>query len=112
MAALNDADGMLLKGRRFWSAEQMAYVLDGETAAGLVRYLRWTRRMRAELVSGNCWASSLTRLRRLDMLKHPDAVAGNGRLLEHLLDPRSVDGLIDAMTFPPCATRCTLKKLA
>ncbi|MDR4471095.1 MAG: hypothetical protein MRJ92_00080 [Nitrospira sp.] len=50
-----------------------------------------------------------------DMLKHPDAEAQTtaATILEHLLDPRSADGLIDAMASPAVrdiAVR-TLKKL-
>ena len=50
-----------------------------------------------------------------DMLKHPDEDAQTtaATILEHLLDPRSADGLIDAMASPAVreiAVR-TLKKL-
>ncbi|MBX3236929.1 MAG: HEAT repeat domain-containing protein [Nitrospiraceae bacterium] len=115
VAALNDADETVRKAA-FGALEQMAGVLDGETAAGLVRYLSDSPdedvRARVRQLLGVI-PNAIAPL--CDMLKHPDAVVQEmaASILEHLLDPRSADGLIDAMTFPAVrdiAVR-TLKKL-
>jgi HEAT repeat protein len=100
----------------FAALEQMAGILNDDTATGLVRSLYESD---DEEVRG--------RVRRLlgmvpnaiaplcEMLKHPEPEAQTtaAEILEHLLDPRSADGLIDAMASPAVrdvAVR-TLKKL-
>ena len=115
VGSLKDSDEAVRKAG-FAALEQMAGVLNGETAAGLVRQLYESQDEEVR-----------TRVRRLlgvipnaiaplcEMLKHPEAEAQEtaATILEHLLDPRSADGLIDAMASPAVrdiAVR-TLKKL-
>jgi HEAT repeat protein len=100
----------------FAALEQMAGNLDDDTAAGLVRNLHESPdadvRHRVRQLLGVI-PNAITPL--CEMLKHPDAEAQTtaATILEHLLDPRSADGLIDAMASPAVreiAVR-TLKKL-
>ena len=101
----------------FTALEQMAGNLDDDTAAGLVRNLHESPdedvRHRVRQLLGVI-PNAITPL--CDMLKHPDEDAQTtaATILEHLLDPRSADGLIDAMASPAVreiAVR-TLKKLS
>lgn len=100
----------------FAAIEQMAGNVDDETAAALVRNLHESPdedvRNRVRQLLGLI-PNAIMPL--CDMLTHPetDAQATAAEILEHLLDPRSVDGLINAMAFPvvrDTAVR-TLKKL-
>ncbi len=115
VGTLKDVDEAVRKAG-FAALEQMAGILDGETAAGLVRYLSESPdeevRARVRQLLGVI-PNAIAPL--CDMLKHSDPAVQEmaASILEHLLDPRSADGLIDAMTFPAVrdiAVR-TLKKL-
>ncbi len=96
--------------------EQMAGVVDAETASALVRLLcdaqaEETRKLVTHLLG--VIPNAIAPLG--EMLKHPDeeAQVTAATILEHLLDPRSAEALIDAMGFPAVrdiAVR-TLKKL-
>ncbi|MCC2640210.1 MAG: uncharacterized protein K0S45_623 [Nitrospira sp.] len=101
----------------FSALEQMAGVLNDETAASLVRNLHESPdedvRNRVRQLLGVV-PNAITPL--CEMLTHPDAEAQTmaATILEHLLDPRSADGLIDAMASSAVrdiAVR-TLKKLS
>lgn len=96
--------------------EQMAGVLHEDSASALARLLyeskdEGTRRLVTQLlgVTPNAIAPLC------EMLKHPDTEAQvtAATILEHLLDPRSVDALIDAMGSPAVCDIAvlTLKKL-
>lgn len=96
--------------------EQMAGVLTAASAAGLVRILREsddeTVRKQVTHLLGVI-PNAIAPL--CEMLAHPeeDAQVTAATILEHLLDPRSADALIDAMGWPAVrdiATR-TLKRL-
>ncbi len=96
--------------------EQMAGVVDAETASALVRLLcdaqaEETRKLVTHLLG--VIPNAIAPLG--DMLKHPDeeVQVTAATILEHLLDPRSAEALIDAMGSPAVrdiAVR-TLKKL-
>ena len=96
--------------------EQMAGVLDVETASALVALLPKTREAdRRQLVSHLIGAIPTAVAPLCEMMKHPDpdAQVAAASMLDHLLDPRSVDAFIDAMAQPAVreiAVR-TLKKL-
>jgi HEAT repeat protein len=97
--------------------EQMAGVVDAETASALVQQLydvkdEGTRQLVTHLLG--VIPNAIAPLG--EMLKHPDeeAQVAAATMLEHLLDPRSADALIDAMSLPAVrdiAVR-TLKKLS
>lgn len=96
--------------------EQMAGVLNEETASALVRLLyeskdEGTRQLVTQLLGVTPHAIAPL----AELLKHPDVEAQvtAATILEHLLDPRSADAFIDAMGSPAVrdiAVR-TLKKL-
>ena len=95
------------------SLRQMAGILDEHTAAGLVELLKEEamREVITELLG--VIPTSIGPL--TEMLKDPEegARVQAGEILDHLLDPRSADALIDAMADPvvqPIAIQ-TLKKL-
>ena len=100
----------------FSALEQMAGNLDDETAAGLVRSLHESSdedvRNRVRQLLGVI-PNAITPL--CEMLTHPEgeAQATAATILEHLLDPRSANGLIDAMSSPAVRDTAvrTLKKL-
>ena len=96
------------------SLEQMAGIVNEETAAALV-----------ELLKHDALRSSVTKLLGVIptsigpltvMLKDPDEEArvNAAQILDHLLDPRSADALVDAMGDPALCdlTIGTLKKLS
>jgi HEAT repeat protein len=96
--------------------EQMAGVLDSETASALVALLPKTaegetRRLLTHLVGAI--PTAVTPL--CDMMKQgdPEAQVLAATMLDHLLDPRSVDAFIDAMAQPAVRDMAvgTLKKL-
>lgn len=96
--------------------EQMAGVLDRETAAALVGLLPQcpegeVRQLLMHLIGAIPTAVSPL----CDMLKHPDPEVQitAATMLDHLLDPRSVDAFIDAMGQPAVRDLAvgTLKKL-
>lgn len=97
--------------------EQMAGVLDTAAAAALVEELHGiTDGQRHDLVVRLLGLIPNAIEPLTTMLKHPDEVARTtaAAILEHLLDPRSADALMDAMGDPAIrdvAVR-TLKKLA
>ncbi|GMV50345.1 MAG: HEAT repeat protein [Nitrospira sp. OLB3] len=112
---LGDTDDAVRRAG-FAALEQMAGVLNDETAAGLVRHLHESSdddvRMRVRHLLGLI-PNAIAPL--CEMLRHPESEAQvtAATILEHLLDPRSADGLIDAMASPTVrdiAVR-TLKKL-
>ena len=96
--------------------EQMAGVLDVETASALVALLPRTREADSrELVAHLIGAIPTAVVPLCQMMKHPDpdAQVDAATMLDHLLDPRSVDAFIDAMAQPAVRNLAagTLKKL-
>ena len=97
--------------------EQMAGVLDTDTASALVALLPNTEEGETKRLLTHLVGAIPTAVAPLcQMLKHadPDAQVTAATMLDHLLDPRSVDAFIDAMG--QAAVRDiavgTLKKLA
>mgnify|MGYP000874511586 CR=1 FL=1 len=97
--------------------EQMAGVLDTDTARALVALLPNTpegemRQVLTQLIG----AIPTAVLPLCEMLRHPDeeAQVAAALMLDHLLDPRSVDAFIDAMGQPVVRDLAvgTLKKLS
>jgi HEAT repeat protein len=96
--------------------EQMAGVLDADTASALVALLPRTRETDScELVTHLIGAIPTAVAPLCEMMKHPDpdAQVAAATMLDHLLDPRSVDAFIDAMAQPTVRDIAagTLKKL-
>ena len=96
--------------------EQMAGVLDVETASALVALLPKTQEpVCRELVTHLIGAIPTAVGPLCEMMKHPnpDAQVTAATMLDHLLDPRSVDAFIDAMAQPAVRDIAagTLKKL-
>ena len=96
--------------------EQMAGVLDRDTASALVSLLYEAKDERVRTVASQLLGAIPNAVPSLcEMLKHPDPEAQimAATMLEQLLDPRSADAFIDAMGQPvvrETAVR-TLKKL-
>ncbi len=96
--------------------EQMAGVVDAETASALVQQLYEVKDEETRALVTHLLGVIPNAIAPLgEMLKHPDeeAQVAAATILEHLLDPRSADALIDAMGSPAVrdiAVR-TLKKL-
>ncbi|WP_447974904.1 HEAT repeat domain-containing protein [Nitrospira sp. Kam-Ns4a] len=95
--------------------EQMAGILDDSAAQALTQMLWEATAEQRQLVTGLLGVMPNAIGPLCAMLKHPDVGARllAAELLEHLLDPRSVDALVDAMGDPVLregAAR-TLKKL-
>jgi len=83
--------------------EQMAGVLDIETAAALVALLPRTREADSRQLVTHLIGAVPTAIAPLcEMMRHPDpdAQVAAATMLDHLLDPRSVDAFIDAMAQP------------
>ena len=96
--------------------EQMAGVLDVHTASALVALLPKTPEAHGrELVTHLIGAIPTAVAPLCQMMKHPDpdAQVAAATMLDHLLDPRSVDAFIDAMALPAVRDIAagTLKKL-
>jgi len=96
--------------------EQMAGVLDTDTARALVALLPTTPDGRTRQVLTHLIGAIPTAILPLcEMLKHPeqDAQIAAALMLDQLLDPRSVDAFIDAMGQPAVQdiAVATLKKL-
>jgi HEAT repeat protein len=96
--------------------EQMAGVLGVETASALVDLLPRTQESDSrELVTHLIGAIPTAVAPLCKMMKHPDpdAQVAAATMLDHLLDPRSVDAFIDAMAQPAVRDIAagTLKKL-
>jgi len=96
--------------------EQMAGVLDAETASALVALLPRTQEADSRLLVTHLIGAVPTAVAPLcEMMRHPDADAqvAAATMLDHLLDPRSVDAFIDAMGQPAVRDIAagTLKKL-
>jgi HEAT repeat protein len=96
--------------------EQMAGVLDTETAAALVALLPKAEEGEfKQLVSHLVGAIPTAVTPLCEMMKHPDpeVQVTAARMLDHLLDPRSADAFIDAMGQPAVRDIAvgTLKKL-
>lgn len=97
--------------------EQMAGVLDTDTASALVALLLKTPEGEARQVMTHLVGAIPTAVIPLcEMLKHPnpDTQVTAAVMLDHLLDPRSVDAFIDAMGQPAVRDLAvgTLKKLS
>ncbi len=97
--------------------EQMAGILDAETAAALVALLPTSREEEfKQLVTNLIGAIPIAVIPLREMLKHRDPVTQvtAAELLDQLLDPRSVDALIEAMSWPAIRDIAvgTLKKLS
>jgi HEAT repeat protein len=96
--------------------EQMAGVLDVDTASALVALLPRTRETKSREVLTHLIGAIPTAVAPLcEMMKHPDpdAQVAAATMLDHLLDPRSVDAFIEAMAHPAVRDIAvgTLKKL-
>ena len=96
--------------------EQMAGVLDAETASALVALLPRTREADSRQLVTHLIGAVPTAVAPLcEMMRHPDpdAQVAAATMLEHLLDPRSVDAFIDAMGQPAVRDIAagTLKKM-
>src|SRR6478609_6655777 len=96
--------------------EQMAGVLDAETASALVALLPRTQEADSRQLVTHLIGAIPTAVAPLcQMMKHPDpdAQVAAATMLDHLLDPRSVDAFIDAMALPAVRDIAagTLKKL-
>ena len=97
--------------------EQMAGVLDTETASALVALLHKTEQGETRQLVTHLVGAIPTAVAPLcQMMKHPDpeAQVTAATMLDQLLDPRSVDAFIDAMAQPAVRDIAvgTLKKLA
>jgi HEAT repeat protein len=96
--------------------EQMAGVLDAETASALVALMPRTREADSRQLVTHLIGAVPTAVAPLcQMMRHtdPDAQVAAATMLDHLLDPRSVDAFIDAMGQPAVRDIAvgTLKKL-
>jgi HEAT repeat protein len=96
--------------------EQMAGVLDAETASALVALLPRTREADSRQLVTHLIGAVPTAVAPLcEMMRHPDpdAQVAAATMLEHLLDPRSIDAFIDAMGQPAVRDIAagTLKKM-
>jgi HEAT repeat protein len=94
----------------------MAGVLDAETASALVALLPRTREADSHQLVTHLIGAVPTAVAPLcEMMRHPDpdAQVAAATMLEHLLDPRSVDAFIDAMAQPAVRDIAagTLKKM-
>jgi HEAT repeat protein len=112
---LEDADASVRQSGAA-ALEQMAGVLDTETASALVALLPNTEDGEAKQLITHLVGAIPTAVTPLcQMLKHPDPAAQvtAALMLDHLLDPRSVDAFIDAMGQPAVRDLAveTLKKL-
>ena len=96
--------------------EQMAGVLDDAAARALAQDLQEFKEEQQQIVIGLLGVIPNAISPLTAMLKHPDEAARTtaATILEHLLDPRSADALVDAMADPAVqaiAVR-SLKKLS
>jgi HEAT repeat protein len=95
--------------------EQMAGVLNVETASALVALLKTEKADSRQLVTHLIGAIPTAVAPLCQMMKDPDpdAQVAAAMMLDHLLDPRSVDAFIDAMAQPAVRDIAvgTLKKL-
>ena len=112
---LEDGDDTVRKSAAT-ALEQMAGVLDTETAAALVALLPRTEEgERRQLVTHLVGAIPTAVAPLCEMMKHPDPEAQMtaAAMLDQLLDPRSIDAFIDAMAQPAIQDMAvgTLKKL-
>ena len=111
---LEDADDAVRKAAA-GALEQMAGVLDAKTASALVALLPRTQHASRELVTRLIGEIPTAVAPLCQMMKHPDTDAqlAAATMLDHLLDPRSVDAFIDAMAEPAVRDIAvgTLKKL-
>ncbi len=112
---LQDGDDAVRKAGAA-ALEQMAGVLDADTAAALVALLPKAQDEETRALVTHLIGAIPTAVAPLcDMLKHPDPAAQltAALILDQLLDPRSVDAFIDAMGQPAVREIAaeTLKKL-
>ena len=115
VSLLEDQDDTVKKAGA-QALEQMAGVLDTDTASALVALLPRTQEEGAKQLLGHLIGAIPTAVGPLcDMLKHesPEAQLAAATMLDRLLDPRSVDAFIDAMGQPAVRDIAvgTLKKL-
>jgi len=116
LVGLLDHDDKAVREAGASALEQMAGMLDSDTAAALVALLpgvqeEETRQRLAHLIGAIPTAVAPL----CDMLKHPDPdrQVAAATMLDRLLDPRSIDAFIDAMGRPAVRNIAveTLKKL-
>jgi len=112
---LEDEDAAVRKAGAT-ALEQMAGVLDIDTAAALVALLPKNQEREArQLMTHLVGAIPTAVIPLCEMLKHPDpdAQVTAATMLDQLLDPRSIDAFIDAMGRPAVRDIAvgTLKKL-
>lgn len=112
---LSDEDAGVRKAGAI-ALEQMAGVLDSAAASALVHCLHNVREGEQRQLVIDLLGVIPNAIEPLTvMLKHPDEHARltAANILEHLLDPRSADALVDAMADPEVQTIAvrTLKKL-
>lgn len=113
---LEDADESVRKAGAS-ALEQMAGILDTETATALVALLPKTGEEETKKLVSHLIGAIPTAVTPLcQMMKHsdPDAQVTAATMLDQLLDPRSVDAFIDAMGQPAVRDIAvgTLKKLS
>ncbi|MEQ1795165.1 MAG: HEAT repeat domain-containing protein [Nitrospira sp.] len=113
---LEDEDDVVRKAGAH-ALEQMAGVLDTDTAAALVALLpKYQEGERRQLMTHLVGAIPTAVIPLCEMLKHPDpsAQVTAALMLDQLLDPRSIDAFIDAMGQPAVQgiAVSTLKKLS
>ncbi len=109
-------DEEVVRGAGAAALEQMAGVLDTDTARALVALLPTTLdATQKQILTHLIGAIPTAVLPLCDLLKHPDqdAQVAAALMLDQLLDPRSVDAFIDAMGQPAVRDIAvgTLKKL-
>ena len=113
---LTDEDPAVRKAGAI-ALEQLAGVIDTVAATALVQHLHECRDAEQRNAITHLLGVTPTAIQPLTaLLKHPDETARltAADILEHLLDPRSADAWVDAMTDPvlqPIAVR-TLRKLS
>ncbi|MDH4301115.1 MAG: HEAT repeat domain-containing protein, partial [Nitrospira sp.] len=109
-------DEEVVRGAGAAALEQMAGVLDTDTARALVALLPTTLdTTRKQILTHLIGAIPTAILPLCELLKHPsqDAQVAAALMLDQLLDPRSIDAFIDAMGQPAVRDIAvgTLKKL-
>jgi HEAT repeat protein len=111
---LEDAEEAVRKAAA-GALEQMAGVLDAGTASALVALLPRTQDASRALIARLIGEIPTAVAPLCQMMKHPDpdTQLAAATMLDHLLDPRSVDAFIDAMAEPAVRDLAvgTLKKL-
>ena len=117
LVGLLESDEEIVRNAGSTALEQMAGVLDTDTARALVSLLPKTQEGTTRSVLTHLIGAIPTSIVPLcEMLKHPDqdVQIAAALMLDQLLDPRSVDAFIDAMGQAPVRDIAvgTLKKLS